>query len=644
MLLERELPSAEDLKHIKEKVHSAAKDGIAIEINNLLYDFKKAHISEILDHVTEDGDQKTTPLVAAAMAGHVSVVTTLIDNFGVNMEQKSTVRFDGYIIEEATALWCASGAGFLDAVMVLVKNGADVNNSTASRSTPLRAACFDGRLSIVKYLLENGADISIPNKYGNTCLMISSFKGHAKVVRLLLEWGANPDIKAHCNATSIHFAVDCGHIDVVKELVHFNASMITNSDGMTPIMIAAESGREDVVSFLLENTDCSSIQQIQAMELLGASFANDKDLYNLSKSFHYLKKAMVLKTDNQVKQWLNPMSISYPIKAYNYHRESQNMEELETLGDDANGLHMEALTIRERILGSSNPEIPHAVIYRGAVFADSGRFDRCISLWMHALVLRQTHSRSISKDLLRLAQVFSQMVSTKEDLCFEDIEAVIEHGIKEIELYHMQNSKNVSDTSNESGTKEQYDSNILSLIYLITICLHLDKSDTETHRFRRLVYTFLKSKIQYKGGSSPLHIVVDPTVPINDFHVNAIVSFPNKALVSLFLFLGADINALDDNRNSALHIVTQCHMPNITKERMRHEILLHLLRNGAHCDIANIDRKSPFTFARGTTLSLLCSHSDLTLKCFSARCIRENKITYSDFDIPQCLKDFINWH
>lgn len=70
---------------------------------------------------------------------------------------------------------------------------------------------------------------------------------------------------------------------------------------------------------------------------------------------------------------------------------------------------MESLTIRERVLGSDNPELPHPIVYRGAVYADDARFDRCIALWLHALRLRQRIFLSVAKDLLRFAQVFSQV-------------------------------------------------------------------------------------------------------------------------------------------------------------------------------------------------------------------------------------------
>ena len=65
------------------------------------------------------------------------------------------------------------------------------------------------------------------------------------------------------------------------------------------------------------------------------------------------------------------------VPAYDNWRETRTVEELDRIGTDSNAIHMEGLAIRERILGKDNPEVPHPIIYRGAVFADSARFDRC---------------------------------------------------------------------------------------------------------------------------------------------------------------------------------------------------------------------------------------------------------------------------
>lgn len=293
------------------------------------------------------------------------------------------------------------GAGHLNVVKTLVKFGANVNHLTKTNSTPLRAACFDGRLDIVKYLTEHNANIHIANKYNNTCLMIAAYKGHLEVVSYLLEQGANPNEKAHCGATALHFSAECGHEAIVKELLEHGCKITKNESGMTPVIVAAERTRGDVVEYLTSRPEISLVEKIEALELLGASYANDKDNYSIAKAYHYLKRTMILRYANEI--ILKP--VTAPIPAYDNWVESRTLEELEAIQFNPSGIQMESLAIRERILGSSNPEVPHPVIFRGAVFADNARFDRCIDLWMHALRLRQLNKVSVMKDLLRFAQV-----------------------------------------------------------------------------------------------------------------------------------------------------------------------------------------------------------------------------------------------
>ena len=76
-----------------------------------------------------------------------------------------------------------------------MRAGADVNRTTTSNSTPLRAACFEGKLDIVAFLVEEGgADVNIANKYDNTCLMISAYKGHTDIVRYEKRLFVKPEI------------------------------------------------------------------------------------------------------------------------------------------------------------------------------------------------------------------------------------------------------------------------------------------------------------------------------------------------------------------------------------------------------------------------------------------------------------------
>ena len=116
-----------------------------------------------------------TPLVLSCRNGHQEVVEYLVDKCCASVEQPGSVTFDGETIEGAPPLWCAAAAGqchnkyvrecispvsgHLDIVKLLVRSGANVNSTTKTNSTPLRAACFDGHYEIVKYLVEHNAGI-----------------------------------------------------------------------------------------------------------------------------------------------------------------------------------------------------------------------------------------------------------------------------------------------------------------------------------------------------------------------------------------------------------------------------------------------------------------------------------------------------
>lgn len=454
----------EMINSLKQKVFVAARDGMAISIFAMLWNLDRELVTDVLDHLTEEHGQKTTPLIIAARNGEEKVVQILLSHFNVNTEQTGTVKFDGYVIEGATALWCAAGSGFFHVVKCLVEHNADVNHPTLTNSTPLRAACFDGRLDIVMYLIEHNADLTIANKYNNTCLMISCYKGRLNVVTYLLQKGADPDCKAHCGATALHFSAECGHLEIVKELIKFGASMPKNDHNMTPLTVAAECGRAAVVYYLVQLADVTQEGKVDALELLGASFANDKEHYDIGKAYQYLHQAMV-------ERYSNPLNIlhkpQYPlVPAYENRRESQSVADLEAIQHDHNALHMESLVIRERILGADNPEVPHPVIFRGAVFADSARFDRCISLWMHAMKLRQRNNRTISKDLLRFSQVFSQMVHIGVRLDFNDVEQVFGHAVTEIERDIERISR---DDEDKDALVEIYQANIHTCLYLLVI-------------------------------------------------------------------------------------------------------------------------------------------------------------------------------
>lgn len=74
----------------------------------------------------------------------------------------------------------------------------------------------------------------------------------------------------------------------------------------------------------------------------------------------------------------------------------------------------------------------HPIVFRGAIFADNARFDRSIELWLHALKLRQLNDITVVTDLLRFAQVFSQMIHVGVELDLSQVINVLEASVTEL--------------------------------------------------------------------------------------------------------------------------------------------------------------------------------------------------------------------
>lgn len=516
---------------------------------------------------------------------------------------------------------------------------ANVNHTTITNSTPLRAACFDGRLDIVRYLVEHQADISITNKYNNTCLMIAAYKGHADVVRFLLEQGAEPNATAHCGATALHFAAEAGHLEIVSELVRWQAAIVVNGHGMTPLKVAAESCKAEVVELLLAHAHCDPLSRIEALELLGASFANDRENYDIQKTFQYLLMAMKERyrdPENVVAK--EPLA---PVEAYGSRGECRTLRELEAIRADRDALHMEGLMIRERILGSNNIDVSHPIIYRGAVHADNMEFEQCIKLWLHALHLRQKNNRNTHKDLLRFAQVFSQMVHLKERVLASAVQQVLRCCV--LEIQRSLTRVNALDASELPQSTDNYEANLFTFLYLVCISTKIACGEDERARINKHVYDLIQLDPRSREGSSLLHLAISSSTPVDDFHTNDVCSFPSAQVTKLLLDCGAPVNAVDHEGNTPLHVIVQYNRP-ISDFLTLHAIIISLVEAGAHTDMTNKQKKTPLDKSTtGVSEILLKTQMKMSLKCLAARAVRRHRITYRN-QIPKTLEEFVEFH
>jgi len=156
-----------------------------------------------------------------------------------------------------TPLFNAALNGHKDAVDVLIKGGADVNDGGFFGS-PLTAAARKGRLDIIQLLIEKGSDVNAimadNERFGFTALHWAVTANRDEVVKLLLEKGADPNGISKSEQTSLHFAADKGHTRVIDVLIKGGAKTDEiDAFGLTPIRYAIYNKKHDAIKALAES-------------------------------------------------------------------------------------------------------------------------------------------------------------------------------------------------------------------------------------------------------------------------------------------------------------------------------------------------------------------------------------------------------
>jgi ankyrin repeat protein len=158
-----------------------------------------------------------------------------------------------------TPLILACGHGNLAMVARLIEAGSQVDKAaTDGGMTSLFFAAQDNRLDVVKLLIAAGAEVNKARVGGWNPLLIAAVDGHAGVVSVLLET-AGVDLNAaftdgeDAGMTPMFLAAQENRLDVVKLLIAAGVDVNTaRAEGATPLHAAAHNGHAGVVSVLLE--------------------------------------------------------------------------------------------------------------------------------------------------------------------------------------------------------------------------------------------------------------------------------------------------------------------------------------------------------------------------------------------------------
>ena len=172
-------------------------------------------------------------LVEAARHGDKPAVRALLQK----KADVNTAEADG-----TTALHWAAYNNDLELTNLLLHAGAKPNAANDLGATPLWNASQNGSAAIVRKLLDSGANPNAALLSGETPVMVAARSGYPELLELLLAKGANPDAHGTRGQTALMWAVSQKHPDAVKVLLAHGADLQARSDVYKEVMAVPPHG------------------------------------------------------------------------------------------------------------------------------------------------------------------------------------------------------------------------------------------------------------------------------------------------------------------------------------------------------------------------------------------------------------------
>ncbi|KAK8775294.1 hypothetical protein V5799_031361 [Amblyomma americanum] len=604
------------------------------KIERLTREERKAIVSRIREGCA--------PLFVACKKGNSDIVEYLITMCGADLEQRGVYEVtDDRSIHFVTPLWCAAVAGKLAVVKQLIDYGANVNSVSDTGSTPVRSACFMSHRDVVMYLVNHGADILKPNYNGGTCL-INSVQS-VSLCRFLLRRGADVNAQDVQLKTALHYAIQEHRFDTTRLLLEQRANPFLRSRyGDDALQTACLKGAAQIYEYLVTTVEYSAARRAEADELMGTTFLDEH--HDVQSALFYWRRAQTLRARENVPK---PLAGTPRRPAFQMAAEYANADELEALAHDLDALRNQSLLMCERILGAQHKDTVFRLMYRGAAYADSLQYQRCIDLWQYALEIR------VAKDTLlhteagqaaaALVRLYLDMLDKKragllshDQLRLEDVLATARLLVDRI----ADTARLLSERPVYRRHLDNFDKLLRVLTHLLYVLHSLPKQNAaQDADVRRLAARALAQQPRSAAGDSLLHLVVSrantmkPTAFFEEAHAHV---FPDAPLAELLLECGADVEAVNEALSTPLHVAA-------LRNNFRPDVVQMLLRHGAHLDRRNANGNQPHRMLAGISECTLNPLQHIGLQCLAARKIVERRIPFTG-EVPVALEHFIRIH
>lgn len=161
----------------------------------------------------------------------------------------------GTLFAVKSAAPVADAAEELDgaALRSLLAQHADVNAAQVDGMSALHWAVYRDNLETARILLQAGANVKAVNRYGVSPLSLACTNGNGAMVEMLVRAGADPNTTLPGGETVLMTAARTGRVEAVKVLLAHDALVNTKEPrtGQTALMWAAAEGNVEVIEALI---------------------------------------------------------------------------------------------------------------------------------------------------------------------------------------------------------------------------------------------------------------------------------------------------------------------------------------------------------------------------------------------------------
>ncbi|CAF1025280.1 unnamed protein product [Adineta ricciae] len=544
----------------------------------------------------------------AIRIGHSYCVGVILDKIYTG-ELETDLLHKFYNIEHVP-LWYACKFSDLNLVQELVEY-AHVN---INQYDFLRLAVLQNDVLLVDYLLSQGYDIQ--SHLYEDILHRAVDRGYFHIVKTLLKYGVDPNPQDDVDKTPLDYAIHHKDVDMIKVLLeHKHGHLQPNYDKFTPMMLAAHHNSRYIVDLLFRLLPFD--QCIDDLVRLACRYTVDLEIHDQEMAFYFFSQGLNKKQ----------LSDDFPLyEVYEFRRECQTLEELESIRNDSHLMQLHALLVNERMYlehGDTNLYL-NIIEKQCEPYIGRNSVHQRFHLRLHAyqLILR------IQKDEYDFKRLFDE--ETNDELCQDFFQIWENDGFVSIDS--LVTVANWMFFSNLSFTSLQIK------IVKIIICILQSKKLTKN---QQITLINIVKRLETEHKSYFLGCFMAKIVEGSSIEQSGQSSFSIFSAILFLIHCGTDVNGIFHSwtGDRPLHLIARC--SDIIEAKLIIELLLNC---GAHPDAINYFGNQPKNEAKVRSVKKLLSTSrHLSLKCRCAQVIISQKINYKHYFNRRTI-DFIQLH